>query len=215
MIEVIEDHFVDTSLLKPGGYVLDLGCAGFKTVNSFLARGFNVVGVEPAPYNPPMEIFFNPNYKHIKKACVGIKNTDIVQFHEYQWGGANSIVMPPKHLHQEKYEGHSKNPFKATYGVLTTTISEIMEEFNISEFEYVKIDIEGAEYQLLENLPNGIKQFSVEFHDFLDLGPNPDNPEEYHEYLNNSVLTNYTKVKEKRGWRNNIDDCLYVRNDLI
>lgn len=221
MIETIEDHYVDQSLMKSGGWVLDLGCVGFRNVAYFLSKGFKVIGVEPvkgeegSPYRPSPIISFNEKFTHLQKACVGIKNTETMTFYEYAWGGANSLITKPEMLHQEKYGGHAANPFKASYQVPVTTISEIMEEFNIEEFEYVKMDIEGAEYEILENLPEGIKQFSVEFHDFLDLGPDPENVEGYHDNLNKNVLTNYKKVTEKRGWRNNIDDCLYVRRDLI
>ena len=136
-------------------------------------------------------------------------------FYQYAYGGANSLITTPEILHQEKNGGHANNPLQASYSVPVVTISEMMEEFGIEEFEYVKMDIEGAEYEILENLPKGIKQFSVEFHDFLDLGPDPDNVDGYHNNLNDNILTDYKKVIEKRGWKNNIDDCLYVRKDLL
>jgi len=210
---------VDESLMEEGGWVLDLGCAGFNNVKYYLNKGFKVIGLEPARYKeaymPSPFVLYNENYTHLQKACVGVKTQETTTFYEYELGGANSLVLTPEKLHQEKYEGHARNPFKASYEVPLVTISEIMDEFNIEEFEYVKIDIEGAEYQILENLPKGIKQFSVEFHDFLDLGPDPDNVEEYHNNLNNNILTDYNKVIEKRGWRDNIDDCLYIRKDLL
>jgi len=221
MIEIIRDHYVDQSLMKDGGWVLDLGCVGFKNVEYFLRKGFKVIGVEAAKkssgpqYQPGPLLSYNKNFKHLQKACVGIKKSETVTFYEYVYGGANSLVTKPEMLHQDKYDGHANNPFKEEYEVSTTTISEIMDELDIEELEYIKIDIEGAEYELLENLPNGIKQFSVEFHDFLDLGPDPDNVEAYHDNLNNNILKDYKRVIEKRGWRNNIDDCLYVRRDLL
>jgi len=123
--------------------------------------------------------------------------------------------MKPEMLNQPKYEGHGKNPFKSAYEVPLTTIEEIMGEFGVDCFEYIKFDIEGAEYQILENFPEKCtKQFSVEFHDFFDLSPNPDNPDVWHDKLNNEILTDYNKVTERRGWRNNIDDCLYIHKDF-
>lgn len=219
MIQSICDHYVNESLMEKGGWVLDLGCAGFSNVKYYLDKGFRVIGLEPARYHqaykPNPFISYDKNFTLLQKACVGIKQQETTTFYEYQHGGVNSLIITPEKLHQPKYEGHAQNPFKASYEVPLITISEIMDEFNIEEFEYVKIDIEGAEYEILENLPKGIKQFSVEFHDFLDLGPDPDNVKEYHENLNNNILTDYEKVIEKRGWRNNIDDCLYIRKDLL
>jgi FkbM family methyltransferase len=220
MITTVHEHYVDTKLLQPGGWILDLGCAGFENSTYFVQEGFKVVAVEPARYGaayvPPPQLLIDDNFHMLPKACVGLKESDTMTFYEYGWGGANSLYMKPEMLNQPKYEGHGKNPFKTSYEVELTTISEIMNEFNIEEFEYIKFDIEGAEYQILENLPkNCTKQFSVEFHDFFDLSPDPENPDRYHDKLNSEILTDYEKVIERRGWRNNIDDCLYVRKDLV
>jgi len=219
MIQTIKEHFVDPDLMKKGGWVLDLGCAGFEHAIHYVEQGFNVISVEPArfgpQYIPPAQLVVSDNFHMVCKACVGIKESDTMTFYEYGWGGANSLYMKPEMLNQPKYEGHGKNPFKSAYEVPLTTIEEIMGEFGVDCFEYIKFDIEGAEYQILENFPEKCtKQFSVEFHDFFDLSPNPDDPDVWHDKLNNEILTDYNKVTERRGWRNNIDDCLYIHKDF-
>lgn len=50
-------------------------------------------------------------------------------------------------------------------------ISTIAHEMGISEFELLKIDIEGFEYEVIEDLLESelrVKQIAVEFHDFID-----------------------------------------------
>ena len=85
-----------------------------------------------------------------------------------------------------------------------------MLKYNINEFEFIKIDIEGSEYNLIENLPsNCVKQFSVEFHDFLGLNPS-DNVEEYHQNLTNNILTDFNKEFETKDR----DDVLYIKKEL-
>jgi FkbM family methyltransferase len=52
------------------------------------------------------------------------------------------------------------------------TIDSIFEMYRIEKIDILKIDIEGAEYELLENISketlDKIDQITVEFHDFLD-----------------------------------------------
>jgi FkbM family methyltransferase len=52
------------------------------------------------------------------------------------------------------------------------SIDQILKDYNLKRIDILKIDIEGAEYDLLENLDinilERIDQITVEFHDFLD-----------------------------------------------
>lgn len=48
--------------------------------------------------------------------------------------------------------------------VASTTLSAIMQSQNIDNVELLKLDCEGSELEILENLPDGIQQISVEFH---------------------------------------------------
>jgi FkbM family methyltransferase len=56
--------------------------------------------------------------------------------------------------------------------VLTITLDEIIKENDITEIDLLKIDIEGSEYELLNNIQDEtyskINQITVEFHDFLN-----------------------------------------------
>ncbi len=99
-----------------------------------------------------------------------------------------------------------------------------MASHNINQFEYIKIDIEGGEYEVIENLPkNCVKQFSVEFHDFLSLNPLGDNVETYHKNLMethlNDFIVAYQDVGPLKGkfWADNRlqrNDVLYVLKSI-
>jgi FkbM family methyltransferase len=56
--------------------------------------------------------------------------------------------------------------------ILTITLDEIIKENNITKIDLLKVDIEGSEYDLLNNIQDEtyskINQITVEFHDFLD-----------------------------------------------
>jgi FkbM family methyltransferase len=219
--KTVHHHTFREDLLKEGGWVLDLGCNDFIFSSFMINRGMKVIGLDPIKnINIPDDIKNNKNFTYLQRACVGIKESDTATYYEYQSWGANSLVNTPDLLHRERNGGHAKNPYKDSYQVPITTINELMEEFNIIKFDYIKIDIEGGEYEILANFPKECtKQFSVEYHDFLGLNPT-DDVEHYHKDLIENVLTNFsiesenkTEMKNKGTYQR--DDVLYVQKQYL
>ena len=56
--------------------------------------------------------------------------------------------------------------------VQATTLSHIVEENNIEQIDYLKLDVEGAEYDILLNCPTDtlgkVKRIVMEYHEFSD-----------------------------------------------
>lgn len=214
-------HTYEPNLINPNGWVLDLGCNDFIISRHFLSMGLKVIGIEPIKnLNVPSDLRQNKNYICINKACVGIKESPTMTYYEYSAWGANSLYNPPEKLNREINGGHGKNPFKEKYEVELVTIQEIMQTYSIDQFEFMKIDVEGAEYKILENLPKKCaKQFSVEFHAFLDLTPSPD-VEQYHKDLVSKLddyFVSYEQLEPLRGsseaWQR--DDTLFVLKEFL
>jgi hypothetical protein len=67
--------------------------------------------------------------------------------------------------------------------VKSTNLKKIMDKYNVQQFELIKFDIEGAEYEILMNIDWTIsKQYSIEFHDFRNMNPySPNNLRFYDE----------------------------------
>jgi FkbM family methyltransferase len=221
IIKIVHNHSFRDDLLNKNGWVLDLGCNDFIFSRFMINRGMKVIGLDPIKnITIPNDLKNNSNFIYLQRACVGVKKTETAIYYEYQSWGANSIINTPDLLHRECNGGHSINPTKDSYKVPLTTISELMNEFQIEKFEYIKIDIEGAEYEILENLPkNCVKQFSVEFHDFLGLNPS-DDIEGYHKNLTENILTDFTlevehktEMKIKDTYQR--DDVLYVEKQRL
>jgi hypothetical protein len=90
---------------------------------------------------------------------------------------------------------------------------------NIEKIDYLKIDCEGAEYEILENLPKKCaKQLSVEYHDFLGLTPIND-IELYHKQLLEKLddyFLSYEQIEPLKGSTTEFqrDDVLYILKDL-
>ena len=94
-----------------------------------------------------------------------------------------------------------------------------MTKYGITKFELIKVDIEGAEYELLQSWDWSIsKQFSVEFHDFRFMNPNYPNNELYYQSLFENKLINHKISKHElsdhpgfpMGYGSNYWDSLFV-----
>jgi FkbM family methyltransferase len=216
MIKKIHGHSFDTDLLTLGGYVLDIGCNDFVFSQYMINAGLKVIALDPIKeISIPNDLASNPNFVYLKSACVGIKDSETKVYYEYQSWGANSICNTPDKLHNPNNGGHANNPYKISYEVNLTTINEIMKNYSINQFEFIKIDCEGSEYEILENWSNSYaKQFSVEFHDFLGLTP-IDDVELYHKQLNETFLSDYKLVYEDKEPLRGINNGVFQRNDTL
>lgn len=213
-------HTYEPNLLVSGGWVLDLGCNDFIFSKHLLKMGLKVIAIDPIKnVNIPSDVINNQNFIYIQKACVGIKESSTKIYYEYEAWGANSIYNTPEMLHRDDNGGHANNPFKTKYEVELVTIGELMGMYDIKQFELIKIDVEGAEYEILEHLPKKCaKQLSIEFHDFLGLTP-IDDIEWYHKNLSNNLTDYFLSYEQKEPLKNSLtefqrDDILYVLKDL-
>jgi hypothetical protein len=151
---------------------------------------------------------------------VGIKKSETKTFYEYWLGGANSLYFSPDKFDDPKCKATPNNPFKQSFDVQLTTIAEIMDEYAITQFELIKIDIEGAEYEILANLPSKCsKQLSIEFHEWMGLNPY-DDIEDYHKNILSNQLSDYSLVYDNLSPMEGTDafsrdDCLYILKDLL
>ena len=93
-----------------------------------------------------------------------------------------------------------------------------MTQNGIDSIDYLKVDIEGSEFHLIDSLRvdlcKCIKQISIEFHDFLD----PDLKPLTIEYVNRLTSLGYKLVFSK-AWNGRFGtdfmDTLFVHNDII
>jgi len=80
--------------------------------------------------------------------------------------------------------------------IKSINFKDIMEKYNIEKFELIKFDIEGSEYEILQNMDWSIsKQFSVEFHDFRFMNPHYPNNNKYYENLFDKIGDKFNVIK--------------------
>ena len=160
MIQEIKEHTFFDNFLRKEINVVDLGACRGEFVDE-INKLYNVkkaILVEANPTNFA-QLKTLPNCILYNKAISSI-NGDKIEFYE----DPNS-----------PYNGSRDfNYFNGiTHQIETINLETLCDDNDIDFIDILKIDIEGAEYDILENLSdeffNKIGQITVEFHDFIDL----------------------------------------------
>lgn len=152
MIQRVVDHSLDVSLLNRG-YVLDGGARGFEFSRAIVKLGCKVIALDPgADITPPADsaITFHrealvARSNGMEIFCDGLGNfshgSHLNRVFSYIESCGNQLVVP------------------------TTDLVKLSRQYNIQQWDLIKLDIEGAEYEILESLDRPVAaQLSVEFH---------------------------------------------------
>lgn len=149
-------HHVLTDCLTPRSVVLDLGAHHGEFSQLVTARyGCRAVAVEPVP-----ALFASiPQSDHIERICAAVSPTPgTVQLSIANNPEENSIVF-------------ATTSAVETIPVQAITLEELVGRYGAPTIDLVKMDIEGAEIDVLAKTPPEvllrIAQLSVEFHDFM------------------------------------------------
>lgn len=154
-IEIIAEHSV--KLPTNSGFVLDVGCRSFSFSKEMVRRGYSVIALDP---DPTIE---DPKISGISYERVALTAK----------GGKAKFEMASDPQARRLSDA-------GTVEVDCVTIQDIMRLNWISVFRIVKLDCEGAEYEILENWPGPIaEQVTVEFHEHVS----PQPPERYEKIL--------------------------------
>lgn len=152
MRECIDEHTVDFSLLAPGDPVLDVGARGFGFARECVKRGHFTFCMEPDP-----TVSFQPisGMAFIRKALVGRSKVGSLKYAMHGNGTANALIDT----------GSSYPDDAEIISVEAVDIVSLMQTLGIQQWGILKLDVEGAEYDILREIPGPLaKQISVEFH---------------------------------------------------
>jgi len=146
LLETTSDHYrFDVIDFKPGDIVIDIG-ANIGTTSLYLAKKFpfiKIISIEPIPITY-MCLVRNINANMINNiiplnfAVTSHENPIEIYVHYNGPAGASSIVT-------EELDNHEK------LIINSITLDQVFEFFNIEQCKLLKIDCEGAEYDILYN----------------------------------------------------------------
>ncbi len=168
MLEKIDLHYIDFARIRNNPVVVDAGACKGKYVEMLNERiyGCRIFAIECDRDN--LEILrgkkFPPNVKICSKALVGIKPKKNFIYHQYiglPYSGTVGYEKAYVKKHRD-YKGVIK------YSVRTLGINDMFSEFGIKKIDYLKMNIEGMEREILaamtKETASRIGQFSLSIH---------------------------------------------------
>lgn len=171
----IYGHFIDINKIYPNFIVVDGGaCRGelFDSLREFIdEKSFYLYGFEccKSNFNFLIDKNENKNIKYYSNALVGDGRNEQIEFMEVisnhdkykEWGNVSGLY--------EKYLQQSNEVIKIVkYYVKTLSINNIFEFLCIDKIDYLKLDTEGTESEIVmtmsEQTAKKIDQISMEIH---------------------------------------------------
>lgn len=154
LLAVSTEHTVDTERLTKDGWVLDVGCRFFDLSAGFVKLGCRVLAIDPSRdvSDPKLDgVTFE------RCALIGKPNMPNALFSDSR--DAAHLVF-----------GHRAPTVGVpSYTVTCRNIEDLMWNYRIKHFDVVKLDCEGAEFDILQRWPGPVAtQISVAFHDFVN-----------------------------------------------
>jgi FkbM family methyltransferase len=168
-------HILDTDLIDDNSIIIDAGA----NVGEFIDKmrtmtSGKIYAIECSSYN--CKVLREKKYKSVKiyeGALVGTKEKKVVLT---EYSGEKKADGHPRfnqwcNIYGTYEEKFSKDPTVKVrkYEVKTFTLSKLIKNNKLKSIDYLKMDVEGAEYEIIKNLSKKdadiIKQISMEPHD--------------------------------------------------
>lgn len=154
-LTVVDNHSVAEDLLTKGP-VLDAGCRGFHFAEHFAKRGHPVACMDPDPsVTPPPSLSDLVVWSHFLRAAL------VAPGYPKHMRLRMTEDAEARHITQAEQEG---DPL-----IYCMTIADVMTDLHVSQWDLVKLNVEGAEYDILAQWPGPIsRQIVVSFHEHTD-----------------------------------------------
>lgn len=199
----IDGHTFDHTRLT-GGWVIDAGCRGFKFTNYCLNHAkVYALDIEDFTDSPDVSIVGRHFSKYVFKHAALKNEPGRTEAYYFGDGTANfikGINGVPGNLPDRPCE---------TKEVLCVTLDDIYNEIG-TDIDLLKLDIEGAEYEILADIEPIPKQITVEFHEHC----HTDLHRQYIDRVMLHLLKYYHCHLHVFEQRYHYLDCLFIRKDL-
>ena len=150
------NFFRRNGFVRPGDLVFDVGCKIGKMTDLFLEAGAEVICVEPFPPNVKTMRDKYGNRILVVETAVADQEGQITLYFSEQDKINPSLVPATFNLQFGKGKIHNRS-----MRVKMTTLDALMEQFGRPAF--IKLDIEGSEYQALLGMSEPVPALCFEF----------------------------------------------------
>lgn len=136
-METIAEHNILMSILKPGSWILDVGCYGFDLYKHMKSLGHNVVAVD-------------------------IQHLSGYPYHRVAISDYNGLA----YIEYSNDKQATKISKKETaYPIACETLEKFTSRYCLGQWDLIKLDCEGSEKEIIMSMTRPMaKQISVEFH---------------------------------------------------
>ena len=155
--------FIYRETLDDSSVIIDVGCADDADFSLHLIDkyGLKAYGIDPTRKHRPalnsLEEKLDGRFKHLPLA-VSAKNGTIT-FHESETNQSGSILNDHTNVVRDKVN---------SYDVESVTLKSLVERIDNPDVDLLKLDLEGAEYDLLKSITKEdlepFRQIYIEFH---------------------------------------------------
>jgi FkbM family methyltransferase len=159
----VEPNFVYRPDLSPDSVVIDAGCSYEADFSVCLIgrHGVRAFGVDPTRKHRgalrQLEERYPGRFAHVPCAIAATDGT--LTFHESQINESGSLFSDHVNVIQDE---------TTSYAVEAVTLRTLLKRVSVATVDIVKLDLEGAEYELLESATSDdlrpFRQLFVEFH---------------------------------------------------
>ncbi len=163
-IVVRRDYFAGGQILAPGATVIDvganIGCFSITAAKMVGPTG-RVIAVEPEA-STYKQLLRNIELNHLDnviplRLAVGAKDGEIV------------LHSDPNRLFSSVFSSVNGRPIKGVdQRVTLVTLDALMDKFDVAQCDYLKLDCEGAEHEIVASMSNAtaqrVRQITMEVH---------------------------------------------------
>lgn len=155
-----QDEFLETNIFKgfKNGFFVDVGAHDGKSLNNtlFFEENNNWTGINIEPIKSVFEklIINRPNCINLNVAvCNNDGETEFICNTGYtEMLSGIKDVYDSRHKQRLEYENRRYNSSTNIINVKTNKLQTICNEHNISHINYLSIDVEGAEFEVIKSI---------------------------------------------------------------
>jgi FkbM family methyltransferase len=153
MLTVIDNHSVDLNRLGKQATVLDVGCRGMRFAEDLAWRGHRVIALDPDPTARPAMPFINVEFFPLAL----VPKTESVH------GTKLVLTEDPEARYVIPTDEDTDRPYILVGNI---TLQELMRDCRVEEFDLIKMNMEGGEFDILDTMQSPLaKQIVVSFHE--------------------------------------------------